>query len=361
MRNDLKYFINPQGEAIHGLPEGGNELMLELYVSMLRTRVFDLKAVSLQRTGQLGTYPSSLGQEGLFCALGKAMQRNDIYVPYYRDHGAFLERGMSMSSLLRYWGGDEMGNCDPNARRDFPIAVPIATQVPHAVGAATALRFRDEKQAVVVTCGDGATSKGDFLESLNLAGVWQLPVVFVVNNNGWAISVPLHLQTRLTHLSDKALAAGFASIRVDGGDTLAVHEVVKEACEKARSGGGPTLVEAITQRLSDHTTADDASRYRDAEELRQAWVGEPLKRLQDYLTSQKLWDEKKELALKQACEAEVAEAVEAYKQYRDPLPEDLYDYLYEGLPDEHRFQRNELIARCFLKDKKLGGWGDGHE
>ena len=266
-----------------------------------------------------------------------------------------------MSSLLRYWGGDEMGNCDPHVQRDFPISVPIATQVPHAVGAAAALKFRDEKQAVVVTCGDGATSKGDFLESLNLAGVWQLPVVFVINNNGWAISVPLHLQTRLSHLSDKSLAAGFDSVRVDGGDALAVHEVVQEACEKARSGGGPTLVEAITQRLSDHTTADDASRYRSAEELKQAWVGEPIKRLQDYLTSEKLWDEKKELELKQACEKEVAMAVEEYKELPDPLPEDLYDYLYAELPAGHRLQRNELVARCFLKDKNLDGWGGNNE
>jgi 2-oxoisovalerate dehydrogenase E1 component alpha subunit len=361
MQNDLKYIINPQGKLIGDLPQGGHELMLALYASMLRTRVFDLKAVSLQRTGQLGTYPSSLGQEGLFCAVGTAMDSQDIYVPYYRDHGAFLERGMSMSNLLRYWGGDEMGNCDSNAQRDFPISVPIATQVPHAVGAAAALKFRGEKQAVVVTCGDGATSKGDFLESLNLAGVWQLPVVFVVNNNGWAISVPLHLQTRLTHLSDKSLAAGFESVRVDGGDALAVHGVVREACEKARSGGGPTLVEAITQRLSDHTTADDASRYRTAEDLKQAWMGEPVKRLRDYLTDQNIWDEKKELALQLACEKEVALAVEEYKNLGDLLPEDLYDHLYAELPYGHKVQRNELIARCFLKDQKLDGWGDCDE
>ena len=359
MQNDLIRFIDPDGSLVGdlGVLAQHQELAVELYCVMHRTRSFDLKAVSLQRTGQIGTYPSSLGQEAIFCCAGHAMQEADVYAPYYRDHGAFLQRGMSMAQILQYWGGDERASHFGNAH-DFPISVPIATHVPHAVGAATAFKFKDIKQAVVVTCGDGATSKGDFLESLNLAGVWQLPVVFLINNNGWAISVPMHLQTRLSKLTDKALGAGFEGVRVDGNDALALHHCLTKALNKARSGGGPTLVEAVTDRLCDHTTADDATRYRQPEELKRAWEAEPLKRLQTYLVNEGLWDEGKEKQLKQEIEAEVLQAVEEYKAVAPQQSEDLFDSLYADLPREHQLQRDELVARQFLKRHELMGWGE---
>ena len=202
----------------------------------------------------------------------------------------------------------------PNRRwlEDFPICVPIATQALHACGVASAFKIRGEHRVVVTTCGDGATSKGDFLEALNVAGAWQLPVVFVVNNNQWAISVPRRIQCGAPTLAQKAIGAGFHGEQVDGNDLLAVYDRVQVALERARHGKGPVLLECLSYRLGDHTTADDATRYRPAEEVKQAWLEEPVKRLQRFMAGQGVWDEGREQALIAECQGLVQRAVDNF-------------------------------------------------
>ena len=353
-RIDLPYtrYLDPDGQPLGPLPdwvaEGGR--VVDLYRAMLRTRLFDQKVVALQRTGRIGTYASSLGQEAIGTAIGSLLRSDDVFLPYYRDSASQLLRGVSMREMLLYWGGDERGSAyaGPVARGDFPLCVPIATQALHACGVASAFKIRGEARVALTTCGDGATSKGDFLEALNVAGAWQLPVVFVVNNNQWAISVPRRIQCGAPTLAQKALGAGFVGEQVDGNDAIAVVERLREAIDRARHGKGPTLLECLSYRLSDHTTADDATRYRSAEEVSQAWHEEPLKRLQNYLVGRGLWDEQREQALVAECQAELQQAIDAYEATpaQDPLA--VFEHLYARWPQalaEQREQFAERVAR----------------
>jgi len=205
-------FLNPDGTVAAPLPgfAGHSDALVELYRDMVLTRVFDAKAVALQRTGKLGTYASSLGQEAVGAGIGRAMRPDDVFLPSFREPAAMFIRGVKMSELLLYWGGDERGSDFAGPREDFPICVPVGTHAPHAAGVAMAFRLRGEERAALCAMGDGATSKGDVYEAMNLAGVWRLPVVFVINNNEWAISVPRSRQTAAETLAQKAIAAGFS-------------------------------------------------------------------------------------------------------------------------------------------------------
>jgi pyruvate dehydrogenase E1 component alpha subunit len=256
-----------------------------------------------------------------------------------------------MEKNLQYWGGDERGSdfCPKESQikcRDLPFCVPIATQCTHAVGVASALKIESNHHAALVTCGDGATSKGDFLESINCAGAWNLPLVFVVNNNQWAISVPRSLQCAADFLSEKAKGAGINGLTVDGNDIVAMYDTVNSALDRARKGKGPTLIEAISYRLSDHTTADDASRYRSEDELQQAWQYEPVVRLKRYLISNNGWSDALELEWQEECKAEVEKAVERYLAITPQPPESAFDYSYEKQPNELRPQRDYLINKA---------------
>src|SRR6201982_693579 len=270
-RFEIRYsrFLDPKGDAVRALPGFASDRaeLVALYRGMVLARTFDAKAVALQRTGRLGTFPSALGQEAVAVGIAGAMRLEDVFLPSFREHGAQLWRGVSLVELFLFWGGDERGSDFAEAREDFPICVPVGTHAPHAVGVALAFKLRREKRVAVCVFGDGATSKGDVAEALNGAGVWQLPVVFVINNNRWAISVPLAHQTAAETLAQKAIAAGIEGEQVDGNDVIAVREAVSRALAKARAGGGPHLIEAVTYRLGDHTTADDASRYRSGSEV----------------------------------------------------------------------------------------------
>jgi len=340
-------FINSAGKLVGQLPETGRdtEKLLAFYRNMVLTRQFDKKAIALQRTGKMGTYASTLGQEAIGTAIGFAMQAEDVFVPYYRDTATQLLRGVKMEEILLYWGGDERGNQFSECPNDLPNCVPIATQALHATGAASALKIRGVKQAVVTTCGDGATSKGDFMEALNVAGAWQLPVVFVVNNNQWAISVPRDLQCNAPTLAQKAVGAGIEGFQVDGNDVVAVHEAVQTALEKARAGKGPTLIEAVTYRLCDHTTADDATRYGNPEALNKAWEKEPIKRLRSFLHESNCWNEKQELTLQERMQARVEAAVDKYLNMPAQPPEAMFDHLYAHLPHSLEQQYEEVKAK----------------
>lgn len=338
-------FLDHAGELTQALPEFARDAaaLIPLYRAMVLTRAFDAKAVALQRTGQLGTYASSLGQEAIGVAVGSAMQADDVLLPSYREYGAQLLRGVRMEELLLYWGGDERGSNFAGPRRDFPICVPVGSHACHAVGVATAIKLRREARVAVCVFGDGATSKGDFYESLNLAGAWRLPVVFVVNNNQWAISVPRARQTAAETIAQKAVAAGIPGEQVDGNDVIAVRQAMMLALERARKGEGASLIEALTYRLCDHTTADDASRYRSEEEVSRHWAHEPIARLRAYLGQQGVWSKEDEEALIKGCAERVNEAVAAYQATPPQPPEAMFDYLHAALPAALAPQRREVV------------------
>jgi pyruvate dehydrogenase E1 component alpha subunit len=235
----------------------------------------------------------------------------------------------------------------------MPICVPIATQASHAVGIASAFKIQHKKQAVLCTLGDGASSKGDFLEALNLAGSWHLPVVFVINNNQWAISVPRHIQSGAPSLAQKANAAAITNVQVDGNDFIATYEVLTEALHRARQGKGPMLVEAISYRLSDHTTADDASRYREQAEVDQAWKNEPIKRLQTYLHNCGYWDKRAEGYMQDELHTELEKAVQAYQAIPPEQPEAMFDHMYASWP-ENLDDQVEACGEKYLRNRDGG-------
>jgi len=355
-------YLDPEGRLIGELPGWADDfnLLTKLYRQMVLTRLFDQKAVALQRTGRIGTYAPTLGQEAIGVAIGSLMKPEDVLVPYYRDTAVQLMRGVRMEEILLYWGGDERGSAyvDPAAQQDFPICVPIATQALHACGVASAFKIRGEHRVAVTTCGDGATSKGDFLEALNVAGAWQLPVVFVVNNNQWAISVPRRIQCGAPTLAQKAIGAGFHGEQVDGNDMLAMYDRFRGAIERARHGKGPVLLECMSYRLGDHTTADDATRYRSAEEVKQAWQEEPIKRLQAFLAAQSVWDEGREQALIAECQALVQKSVDAFESAGVQPVESVLDYVYAKWPaalSEQREMLRERAARREAQSASAGG------
>lgn len=345
-------FCDANGNIVSELPEfaRSNDYLVDLYRSMVEARVFDAKAIALQRTGKMGTYASVLGQEAIGTGIGAAMRTEDVFCPYYREIAAQFLRGVEMEEILLYWGGDERGSAyqNPKAKEDFPICVPIASQTLHAVGVALAFKIRKEPRVAVTVVGDGGTSRGDFYESMNLAGVMKLPIVFVVNNNQWAISVARKNQTAAETLAQKGIACGIASEQIDGNDVIAVRNSVGNAIEKARRGEGPTVIEAITYRMCDHTTADDARRYRDATELDQHKTSDPIARLAYYLKQQKAWDENKELALQKSAQEKVAAAVQAYQNTKAKRPENMFDHLYKTLPEAYLAQREE--AKHLMKE-----------
>src|SRR6266852_204733 len=317
-------------------------LLVALYRAMVLARTFDLKAVSLQRTGRLGTYAAALGQEAVAVGVASAMQAEDVLVPSYRDSAALLWRGVKMEEILLFWGGDERGNLSSGPADDFPYCIPVASQAPHAAGVAYAFKLRKEPRVAVCLFGDGATSKGDLWEAMNFAGVHKLPVVFVATNNQWAISVPLRLQTASETLAQKAIAAGFIGEQVDGNDIVAMHAAAEEAIEAARNGRGPRFIEAVTYRLGDHTTADDAARYRPTEEVQARWKEEPIGRLRSFLADQNAWSKTDEEQLSAECQQKIDEAVERYLALKPRPPETMFDHLYAELPRAYAAQRREL-------------------
>lgn len=327
-------FLTPEGTPGPDLPAFARDpaALLPLYRAMVLTRQFDLKAIAMQRTGQIGTFASAIGQEAIGVGVASAMRPDDVLVPSYRDHAAQFVRGVTMTESLLYWGGDEGGSAFAAAPHDFGNCVPIGTQVGHAAGVAYAFQLRRQPRVAVCVLGDGGTSNGGFYEGMNIAGAWRVPMVIVINNNQWAISMPRAKQTAAVTLAQKAIAAGIPGEQVDGNDVIAVRQRAGEAIERARDGGGPTLIEAVTYRLGDHTTADDASRYRDDATVKEAWRQEPITRLRSYLASIGAWDAAREEALIHECQQAVGHAVEAYLALPHPDVSAMFDCLYETLP-----------------------------
>jgi len=344
--NSMHRVLDVDGKVVGNFPKFASDPdeLLRLYRILVLTRTFDTKAIALQRTGQLGTYASSLGQEAVSVGAAAAMQPDDVFLPSFREHGGQLWRGATLNELFLYWGGDERGNDFAGPRGDFPNCATVGSHPPHAVGVALAFRLRREQRASVCIFGDGATSKGDFAEALNMAGVWQVPAVFVINSNGWAISMPRARQSAAATLAQKAVAAGIPGEQVDGNDVIAVRSVTERALTRARQGHGPSLIEAVTYRLCDHTTSDDASRYRDDAEVSRHWPAEPLVRLRNFLVSARHWDKDKEEALLHECNGAVEQAA---KEYLATPPQPIaanFDYTYAATPAELAEQREAAIA-----------------
>jgi 2-oxoisovalerate dehydrogenase E1 component alpha subunit len=341
---DCSARLDARGEPVGPLPAFAEdpEALRSLYRAMVRARTFDAKAIALQRTGRLGTYASCLGQEAIGVGAASAMQAGDVLLPSFREHAAQLLRGVTPQELLLYWGGDERGSDFQGPRHDFPVCIPVASQFPHAAGVALAISLAGEPTVAVAIGGDGATSKGDFYEALNIVGLWNLPAVFVINNNQWAISVRRREQTATRTLAQKAIAAGMPGEQVDGNDVIAVRDAVERALTRARQGQGGTLVECLSYRLGDHTTVDDASRYREDDEVRAHWKEEPLLRLRRYLTTQHGWSKDDEEALLRTSAAEMEAATDAYLTTDPESASAMFDSLFRILPDDLAVQREGI-------------------
>ncbi|OYV54130.1 MAG: pyruvate dehydrogenase (acetyl-transferring) E1 component subunit alpha, partial [Legionella sp. 21-45-4] len=327
--------LNPLGEPTGILPDfvQNKATLIHLYRNMLLTRAFDKRAIALQRTGRIGTYAPVHGQEAIGTAIGHALRAEDVFIPYYRDYAAQFQRGVTMEEILRYWGGDERGNNYSHSPHDLPISVPIASQCQHAAGIAFAFKYRKEPRVALVSLGDGATSEGDFYEAMNVAGCWKLPVVFVINNNQWAISVPLTQQTATPTLAQKAIAAGIPGIQVDGNDVLALRACIGDAIEAARNGKGPTLIEALTYRLSDHTTADDATRYQPPLDVTTASRNEPIIRFKHFLEAHIGWSQSDDMGLLEGILNDLHQAVNHYQNTPTQPVSSAFDFHFATLPD----------------------------
>ncbi|MTD30720.1 pyruvate dehydrogenase (acetyl-transferring) E1 component subunit alpha [Planomicrobium sp. YIM 101495] len=320
-------YIDEQGKALkEEMPVEEAELV-SMYEWMVRARVFDQRAVKLQRQGRIGTYAPLQGQEAAQIGSAFAMRENDWVYPSYREIGVSMVRGVPMSQFLLYAMGHLKGLAQEQANV-FPVQIIIGAQFLHAVGGAWASQYKGEESVSVAYIGDGGTSEGDFHEALNFAGVYKLPIIFFVQNNQWAISVPVSKQTASRTIAQKALAYGITGVRVDGNDAVAVYTVMKEAIAKAQAGE-PVLIEAETFRQGPHTTADDPTKYRMADDEKTWTAKDPLVRLKTYLTEQRIWDEEKDRALYEQADAEVSEAFQAASSAPASELKDVFEHVYE--------------------------------
>ena len=325
-----------------------------LHRAMLLGRRLDERMVRLQRQGRIGTFAPIKGQEAAQMGSVFALRRTDWMVPSFRETAAMIHRGWPIETLLQFFAGYLEGGQPAPDQHDLPICIPVATQLPHAVGLAYAAQYRGDDAVVMAYFGDGATSEGDFHEALNFAGVWHVPVVFVCQNNQWAISVPLKKQTQSRTLAQKALAYGFPGIQVDGNDVLAVYAASREAVDRARDGGGPTLIECVTYRLAMHTTADDPTKYRSQEEVAEWERKDPLTRFTAYLSRKGLLVDDLEAEL----DAEIAAAVQRFEATAAVDPLTMFDHVYGELPPHLGRQREELAARLAADAARGNGGGD---
>ena len=325
-------------------PEIPEEFLLKLHRSMVLGRAFDERLLNLQRQGRIGTFPPISGQEAAHLGTVAALELSDWFVPAFRETAAEIWRGRSLESVIIYYNGFGEGAYIPPDRNDLPVSIPVGSQTLHAVGLAWAAKYRKTDRVAMAYFGDGGTSQGDFHEGLNFAGVFQAPAIFICQNNQWAISIPRSKQTRSETIAQKALAYGIPGIQVDGNDILATYAAAKEAVDRARSGGGPTLIECVTYRLTVHTTADDPRRYRTEEEVEKWKKRDPITRFQKYLLGKGLLSEDKIVSIKSAVleqiQAAVDNAEEQMKKMGDPMY--MFDFAYAEMSPSLLEQQKEF-------------------
>lgn len=317
--------------------------LLKLYKTMLASRALDRRSLQMQRQGRIGTFAPCLGQEAASLGIAYALREEDWFVPAFREMAGMLWRGWPMLSSFLYWGGHEAGSIPPDGVNDLPICVPVATQCQHGMGIAWGLKLRGEKAVCATFIGDGGTSEGDFHEAMNFAGAYGLPLVMVVQNNQWAISLPRDKQTASQTIAQKAIAYGMEAIQVDGNDILGMVVAAQEAVERARESGAPTLIEAMTYRLAQHTSADDPKKYRQEAEVKQWETRDPVPRFAKYLRGAGILDDKLEKFFDEEIERELNVAIKAYTAFRsDPM--DMFDHVVSKPTPDLIAQRAELEA-----------------
>lgn len=303
--------------------------IVEMYKYMLFARALDAKALSLQRQGRAVTYAPLVGEEATQIGTAFAMREKDFFVPNFRQHGVFLVRGFPLENFFIYWRGFEDGSKVPQKFNATPVAVPVGSQMLHGTGIAFAFKYKGTDAAVVSYVGDGGTSEGEFYEAINFAGVWKVPLVAIIENNQWAISVPRRNQTAAETLAQKGIAAGIRCIQVDGNDVVAVYKATKEALENAKDG--PTVVECVTYRMSMHTTADDPTRYRSDAEVAEWAKKDPIARVKAYLSGKGIWNDDMEKQVSDGQLKQIDEAVEKAEQFR-PDPDSMFEDVYSSMP-----------------------------
>jgi pyruvate dehydrogenase E1 component alpha subunit len=352
---DVQYLqiLDEQGRLDEALAKNtlSDDDVTGLYEQMVICREFDEAAFKLQRSGRMGTFPQNKGHEATALGAAKALRKGvDYIVGYYRENPALFLHGLPMHFVLLHWMGDERGNAIPKNVAMNPICLAIGTQTLHAVGVAWAFKLRKEDRAVLCFLGEGATSTGDFHEAMNFASIQKVPLVFCCANNQWAISVPCSKQTAAQTFAQKALAYGMPTIQVDGNDIFAVYKAHRDALERARSGGGPSFIESLTYRLGDHTTADDARRYRGAAELEAATALDPVLRTRKFLESRHCWTPQQQERLEQRSKVIVREAIDAALGIAKPDVADLFDYTFAQLPPELERQKETLRTDSIGQD-----------
>lgn len=336
-------------------PKLDPEIIKDMFFWMLYARRVDERLLKLQRQGRVGTFPQASGHEAISLGSAVHLLKNDWHVPAYRELAGMLYRGWPLETILLYWMGYEEGAQAPEDVKDLPISVPIASQLQHAVGLALANNLRGDQNVVLTYFGDGASSEGDCHESMNFAAVFQAPVVFVCLNNQYAISVPIERQMRNKTIAQRAIAYGMPGIQIDGNDVLAVYVATAEAIERARSGGGPSLIEAITYRYTPHTSADDPSRYRTDSEREKWFAREPLIRFERYLRDKKVLGDSDLQNLEKQIEERIDQAIAKAEEmcklppYSDPLA--MFNHLYAQPPAHIVDQKEELAAHLRASSK----------
>ena len=327
------------------LPKGLTpDRITDIYRYMCFARAFDEKALSLQRQGRAVTYAPLLGQEATQIGSALAMRKGDLFVPNFRQHGVFIARGMPLATALVYWRGFEEGNYIPKEVGGFPVCVPVASQMLHAAGIAFAQKYNKTGAVAVVYVGDGGTSEGDFYEALNFAGVFKVPLITIIENNQWAISVPRKSQSAAETLAQKGIAAGIKCVQVDGNDAFAVFGAVAEAIDY--SGTGPTLIECVTYRMSMHTTADDPTKYRSEDEVTLWRAKDPLERLRKYLVSKSLWNDDLEKKMRDEQKAAIDAAVAKSEEFK-PDPKSMFTHVYSYIPPTLQQELDDAVAANF--------------
>jgi pyruvate dehydrogenase E1 component alpha subunit len=347
LESEMIQVMNKDGVIVHPewMPDLSVEELLKMYETMVFSRIIDTKTLQYQRQGRILTYAPNLGQEAAQVGSIAASRQSDWVGSAFRELGAWLYRGAPLYNIFLYWYGNEAGMKMPETVRILPVAIPIASQFQHATGLAYASKYKGEDDVALAYVGDGGTSQGDFHEALNFAAVMNTPNVFIIQNNQFAISTRRNIQTKAKTLAQKAIGYGMPGVQVDGNDIFAMYAITKEAVDRARSGSGPTLIEAYTYRLGAHTTADDPTVYRDESEVEEWREKDPIDRFKKYLMAEGHWDEDKEAALIKEKEAIVKEEFEKVEKSGLVSLEDVFDYTYAQRTPIIQEQYEDIKAR----------------
>ncbi len=321
--------------------------IIEMYKNMSLARAVDAKMLSLQRQGRAVTYGPLIGEEATQIGSAMAMRQGDYFVPNFRQHGVFIVRGLPLETFFLYWKGYEEGNLIPKEVRGLPYIVPVSSQMPHAAGLAFALKHKKVNSAVITYVGDGGTSEGDFYESLNFAGITKVPLITIIENNQWAISMPRSMQTAAQTLAQKGFAAGLDVVQVDGNDVIAVYKVVRDAIAKET----PTVIECVTYRMSMHTTADDPTKYRDEDEVAMWKTKDPINRVRLYLAKRNLWNDSLEKEMQEEQKKKIDEAVDKAETFR-PDPKSMFEHVYSYMPETLKSELDDAIGSNFYTQEQ---------